>query len=99
MLPDGGLRTLALGRGKEFLPGHGECVDLASTITRSVAVLSPVLPWVSRRAVVCQGRRGGRRRQVQQYRRGLGGVPVGTVFAHEFNLISSPTAGPNETVM
>jgi hypothetical protein len=40
MLPDGGLRTLALGRGKEFLPGHGECVDLASTITRSVAVLS-----------------------------------------------------------
>ena len=41
MLPDGGLRTLALGRGKEFLPGHGECVDLASTITRSVAVLSP----------------------------------------------------------
>jgi hypothetical protein len=33
---------------------------------------SSVLPWVSRRAVVCQGRRGGRRRQVQQYRRGLG---------------------------
>jgi hypothetical protein len=60
---------------------------------------SSVLPWVSRRAVVCQGRRGGRRRQVQQYRRGLGGVPVGTVFAHEFNLIYYPTAGPNETVM
>jgi hypothetical protein len=54
---------------------------------------SSVLPWVSRRAVVCQGRRGGRRRQVQQYRRGLGGVPVGTVFAHEFNLIYYPTAG------
>ena len=66
MLPDGGLRTLALGRGKEFLPGHGQCVDLSARLPGQSLFFrrSSVLPWVSRRAVVCQGRRGGRRRQV-----------------------------------